>query len=103
MRTMTAISERIRTSLARARVRQDIGDLMLALLTLLILASQVRAASLSGDFNGDWKVDAADFVAARASAGNLAAWRLNYGKTVADYPGVVTIKSTDDIQTAINA
>ena len=69
---------------------------MLALLTLLILASQVRAASLSGDFNGDWKVDAADYVAARASAGNLATWRLNYGKTVADYPGVVKIKRLAD-------
>src|SRR5437588_12120577 len=78
-----------------------IGNMTKGLLSVLVFfAARAPAATLSGDYNGDWKVDAADYALLRKSGADYSAWRTNYGYTAANMG--VTIPAGADIQTAIN-
>ena len=71
-------------------------------LAIVLLASVANAAvTLPGDSNGDWQVNAADYVSLRKTNSSYAVWRANYGQTAAT-AGVV-IGLGDDIQAKINA
>lgn len=72
-----------------------------AIITLLILPGVSWGVTLTGDYNSDWRVDAADFSIARKTGASVATWRANFGKT-AESVGVV-IPLGADIQSAINA